>query len=195
MDLLFPVLGALILFLGLKLKRKNFLIIALWLSLMALVLHYRDSGGEILGSYFNYYHASIYTLNLSVLIITIIYLLLTSIIGIRHKIYFYITGFFSAVLITSSAFLMINLWVNAFFIENRLTGTPILQVATFSKQPYCGYKYVFYKVGKDQNVWFMCPNYYGFVPAVAQLKNAPNLVVKQLPTQLQRLFNNNSYTF
>ncbi|MBA2652552.1 MAG: type I secretion system protein LssZ [Tatlockia sp.] len=191
MHLLFPLLGVLILFFGIKLQRKNYIIIALWLSLVSLILHYRDSGGEILGSYFNYYHASIYTLNLIVLITTIIYLLLTSIPDIRSKLFRYSAGFFSAILITSSMLLLTNLWVNAFFVEERLAGTPILQVATFTKQPYCSYKYVFYKVGADKNVWFMCPNHYGLLPKVAQLHTAPNFVVKQLPTQLQAIFKEN----
>jgi hypothetical protein len=186
--ILFPLLGALILLFGIKSQRKNYIVVALWLSLISLVLHYRDSGGEILGSYFNYNHAAIYSLNLIVLISSIIYLLLTSIWELRGKILRYSAGFLSAGLITGSALLLTNLWINAYFVENRLAGTPILQVATFNKQPYCGYKYVFYKVGTDKNVWFMCPNHYGLLPSLGQLHSAPNFVVKQLPTQLQGIF-------
>ncbi|MBA2710457.1 MAG: type I secretion system protein LssZ [Tatlockia sp.] len=186
--LLFPVLGAIILFLGIKLKRKNFIIIAVWLSLFALIFHYRDSGGEILGSYFNYYHAGIYTLNLIVLISSIIYILLSSISDLSSKLIRYSAGLISAGLFTGALLLVINLWINASFVETRLAGTPILQVATFNKQPYCSYKYVFYKVGTDKIVWFMCPNHYGLFPSVGQLHSAPNFVVKQLPTQLQGFF-------
>ncbi len=186
--LMFTVLGALILFCGVKLKRKNFVVIALWLSLFTLIFHYRDSGGEILGSYFNYYHAAIYSLNIVVLIFALIYLLLTSINAINSKLIRYSAGFFSAGLITAASLLLINLWINASFIENRLAGTPVLQVATFNKQPYCSYKYVFYKVSTDKIVWFMCPNHYGLFPSIGQLRSAPNFVVKQLPTQLQGFF-------
>src|SRR5438105_1599410 len=91
--LLFPLLGALILFFGIKSQRKNYIVVAVWLSLIALVLHYRASGGEILGSYFNYSHATIYSLNLIVLISSIIYLFLTSMDEIRSKILRYSAGF------------------------------------------------------------------------------------------------------
>ncbi|CDZ78339.1 hypothetical protein BN59_02649 [Legionella massiliensis] len=188
--LLFPLLGALILFFGLKLQRKNYIVVALWLSLIALILHYRASGGEILGSYFNYMHASIYSINLIVLISAIICLLLTSIHEIQSKFIRYASGFLSAGLITGGALLLINLWVNAVFVENRLAGTPILQVATFNKQPYCSYKYVFYKVDPDSVVQFMCPNHYGLLPSVGQLRTAPSFIMKQLPTQLQAKFEN-----
>lgn len=189
---LFPVLGVIILFFGIRLQRKNYVVVALWLSLIALVLHYRASGGEILGSYFNYLHAAIYSLNLIVLVSSIICLLLTSMDDIQNRVLRYAAGFLSAGLITGGALLLINLWVNATFVENRLAGTPILQVATFNKQPYCGYRYVFYKVGKDSRVRFMCPNHYGLLPSVGQLDTAPNFVVKQLPTQLQARFQDES---
>ena len=148
---LFPLLGIVILLFGIVKQRKNYVILTLWLSLIALILHYRASGGEILGSYFNYLHASIYSLNLFVLIFTIIYLLLTATEEIQNKILRFSTGLLSAALITGGTLLAINLWVNANFVENRLAGTPILQVATFNKQPYCSYKYVFYKVGTDKH--------------------------------------------
>ena len=185
---LFPILGVVILFLGIKLQRKNYLVLALWLSLIALILHYRASGGEILGSYFNYFHAAIYSLNLLVLISSIIFLLLSSIDEIHSRILRYFAGLLSAGLITGGALLIINLWVNAVFVENRLAGTPILQVATFNKQSYCGYRYVFYKVGADSIVRFMCPNHYGLLPSVGQLNTAPSFVIKQLPAQLQVKF-------
>ncbi|WP_028387815.1 hypothetical protein [Legionella fairfieldensis] len=188
---LFPMLGVVILFVGIKLQRKNYLIVALWLSLIALILHYRASGGEILGSYFNYQHAAIYSLNLIVLIFSILCLLMTSINGTENKILRYSSGLLSAGLITGGILLVINLWINATFVENRLDGTPILQVATFNKQPYCTYRYVFYKVDSDNKIQFMCPNHYGLLPAVGQLSTAPDFIIKQLPTQLQTTISKN----
>ncbi|ARG98880.1 Legionella secretion system protein Z [Legionella micdadei] len=186
--ILFPILGIIILALGIKLHRKNYIVVALWLSLIALILHYRASGGEILGSYFNYSHAAIYSLNLVVLISAIICLLIASMEEIKSKILRYSAGFLSAGLITGGVLLIANLWINAFFVEDRLTGTPILQVATFSKQPYCSYRYVFYKIGSDSVVRFMCPNHYGLLPSVGPLSTAPSFVIKQLPPQLQVKF-------
>ena len=189
---LFPLMGMVILVFGIKLQRKNYIVVALWLSLIALVLHYRASGGEILGSYFNYLHASIYSLNLLVLIASIITLLLTSMDEIQNRFFRYGTGLISACLITCCALLLVNLWVNAVFIEDRLPGTPILQVATFNKQSYCDYKYVFYKIGSDSMVRFMCPNHYGLLPSLGQLDAAPTFIVKQLPTKLQAKFQHQS---
>lgn len=193
--LLFPLLGALILLFGLKFKRKNYFIVSLWLSLIALLLHYRASGGEILGSYFNYTHATIYSFNLILLITTVISLLQTSIQGFSNKNLRYAAGFFSVALVTGTTLLLINLWINASFVENRLAGTPILQIATFNKQPYCSYKYVFYKIGADNVVRFMCPNHYGLLPSVGRLQTTPNFIINQLPGQLQKKFVDNSKLF
>ncbi|KTD26160.1 MULTISPECIES: type I secretion system protein LssZ [Legionella] len=190
--ILFPVLGIIILVLGIKQRRKNYLVVALWLSLIALILHYRASGGEILGSYFNYSHAAIYSLNLVVLIAAIICLLVASMEEMNSKFLRYSGGLLSAGLITGGALLITNLWINAFFVEDRLAGTPILQVATFSKQPYCSYRYVFYKIGSDSIVRFMCPNHYGLLPSVGPLNTAPSFVIKQLPPQLQAKFQKGS---
>ena len=181
-----PIISCAVLLLGLLLKRKNFILLSLWLSLIALVLHYRASGGEILGSYFNYLHASIYSLNLIVLITSFLCLLLTSIDEMRSRVIRYSAGLLSAVLITGGALLLGNLWINASFVENRLPGTPILQVATFNKQPYCDYKYVFYKINSDSVVGFLCPNHYGFLPSVGELNTAPGFVVKQLQTKAEQ---------
>lgn len=190
--LLFPLLAALILTIGLKLQRKNYILVALWISLIALILHYKASGGEILGGYFNYAHASIYSLNLIVLISAFICLLQTSIHEVQSRLIHYTSGLLSASLITGGALLLINLWINAAFVENRLAGTPILQVAAFNKQPYCSYRYVFYKVGPDSIVQFMCPNHYGLLPSIGQLRTAPNFIMKQLPRRLQAQIENSS---
>jgi hypothetical protein len=54
LHIILPPLAAILLVIGLKKKEINFIIIALWLSLIALMIHYQTAGGEILGSYFNY---------------------------------------------------------------------------------------------------------------------------------------------
>lgn len=183
-----PILSCIILLVGLKSRRKNFIAVSLWLSLFALILHYHASGGEILGSYFNYMHVSIYSLNLIILITSFLCLLFTSIDEMRSRFVRYSAGFIAALLITGGTLLIANLWINASFIEDRLAGTPILQVATFNKQPYCDYKYVFYKVDTNNQVKFMCPNHYGFLPSTGKLDTAPAFVVKQLPAILQAKF-------
>ncbi|KTC86772.1 hypothetical protein [Legionella brunensis] len=185
---LLPILGLLVLVWGIKSKRNNYILVALWVSLITLLLQYRASGGEILGSYFDYLHAATYSLNLIVLIISILYLLFSFLYATKNTFLRYGAGFVSATLVTGVVLLLINVWVNAYFIENRLPGTPILQVATFNKQTYCDYRYVFYKISPDSKVKFMCPNHYGFLPSVGELTTAPSFVTKQLPKHLQNKF-------
>ncbi|KTD20082.1 type I secretion system LssZ [Legionella lansingensis] len=185
---LLPVLGLVLLFLGIKFKRNNYVLLALWISLIILLLEYKASGGEILGSYFNYFHAAIYSLNLLVLISSIIYLIFIPLYQVKHVIVRYSAGFLSAILVTGLILLIINLGINAYFVEDRLSNTPILQVATFNKQPYCDYRYVFYKISPENKVKFMCPNHYGLLPSVGELSTAPTFVIKQLPAQLQAKF-------
>lgn len=157
----------------------------MWVSLITLILQYLASGGEILGSYFNYLHAAAYSLNLIILLSSIFYLVFKFLSGSDSSFLQYATGLIGALLVTGSLLLLINLWINANFIENRLQGTPVLQVATFNKPPYCDYKYVFYKINTNGQVEFMCPNHYGFLPSVGKLDSAPEFVIKQLPKQAQ----------
>lgn len=185
---LFPVLGVITLLYGITSQSKNYVIATLWFSLIGFFLSYQSSGGEILGTYFNYFHAAIYTLNLIILLSAIIYLLTTSIDEIPSKFLRLSGGLLSAGLVTGSGLLLTNLWMNAFFIEDRQAGTPVLQVATFNKQAYCNYKYVFYKISAENKLMYMCPNHYGLVPSIGQLQHAPTFLVRQLPSQLQTVF-------
>ncbi|KTD17216.1 hypothetical protein [Legionella jordanis] len=186
--IILPFLALIVLVLGLKFKRSNYILIALWVSLITLLLAYRASGGEILGSYFNYLHASTYSLNLIILLVSFLYLLLTAVARINHYLIRSVSSLVSAALTIGVVFLLINLWVNAIFIEHRLAGTPILQVATFNKPPYCDYKYVFYKISDNNKVKFMCPNHYGLLPSIGELNAAPTFVIKQLPTEVRARF-------
>lgn len=182
---LFPLVALVFLIAGIRLKRKNYLIASLWLSLIALVLHYRASGGEILGSYFNYMHATIYSINLLIMVISIGYLLLSGLKSINNKFIRYAFTFLTALLFTGSLMLLINLWINAFFVENRYPGTPVLQVATFNKPSYCSFRYVFYKTDTEGVVHYLCPNHYGFIPGTGVLEQPPGFVLDHLPAKLQ----------
>ena len=179
-----PLLGAILLIIGIRTNRINYLIAALWLSLIALLLHYQTAGGEILGSYFGYKNAAIYTVNLVVLLTTLLDLF-SRLPRLRSKLTRYSTGFISSCLVVGSLLLLINLWVNARFIENRRLGTPIMQVATFTPLPYCNYRYVFYKVGVEGKISYMCPNYYGIIPSIGQLDVSPNFVLNHFDQQLK----------
>lgn len=176
---LLPLLSGVLLILGIKRTRVNYLIAALWLSLIALWLHYQAAGGEILGTYFGYKNASIYTLNLIVLISTLLCLFFKPPL-LQGKISRYLTALASVALVIGSLLLLINLWINAYFIENRRLGSPILQVATFTPLKYCSSRYVFYKAGFDNQISYMCPNYYGIIPSIGDLLVSPDFLLNQL---------------
>ena len=177
-----PLLGVILLFIGIKLNRINYIVSALWLSLIGFMLHYQTAGGEILGSYFGYKNAAIYSINLLVLITSLLFLFfkLPLLQGRRLR---YATGFTSACLVVGSFLLLTNLWINARFIENRRPGTPILQIATFTTLDYCSYHYVFYKVRNDGKISYMCPNYYGIIPSIGQVDISPSLILNHLVEQ------------
>lgn len=184
LHIILPPLAAILLVIGLMKKEINFIIIALWLSLIALMIHYQTAGGEILGSYFNYKNAAIYSLNIVVLISTVFCLFLQhhQLQGPRIR---YFTGFISAFFVAGSVLLLINLWVNAYFIENRSPNTPIIQVATFTALPYCSYRYLFYKIGKDGTINYMCPNYYGMIPSLGTIEISPDFLLNHLAQQIK----------
>jgi len=172
---------------GLSKKAIYYVISALWLSLIALILHYQHSGGVILGSYFDFNNTFLYSLDLIVLTTSLIYI-------IEH-----LRAFYSAIkyialvaqlLIALTSLIMIfNLVINAFFLTDRLTGTPIIQVALIKKPSYCNYKYIFYKIAKDGSTDYLCPNYYGFIPKIGHLNVSPDFIASQLslPNKKQML--------
>ncbi|WP_419418647.1 type I secretion system protein LssZ [Legionella sp. D16C41] len=186
MHIILPLLSLLLLVLGVKNRRKSYIVLAVWISIISLVIHYEIAGGEILGSYFNYLRAFIYSLNLLIILACIIFLTL----NFRSEIasFRYFNSLLGAISVIGIGFLLINLWMNAWFIENRLPGTPIFQVGTFQKLNYCSYRYIFYKISQDGSVKFMCPNHYGLIPSIGGLNTAPDFILKQLPPALQKKF-------
>lgn len=164
---------------GASLRRTNYVIIALWVSLIALLLQYQAAGGEILGSYFGYLNTTVYTFTLITLVASFVYLFFKTP-SMHGKFSRYAGGLVAACLITGGSLLMINLWINAHFIEDKLPGTAIMQVVTFTPPSYCSYQYVFYKVGSNGKISYLCPNYYGLLPAVGHLDVAPDFLARQL---------------
>jgi hypothetical protein len=181
---LLPLLAAIALVMGIRMKRVNYILTALWVSLIALVLHYQTAGGEILGSYFGYKNSAIYSINIIVLIVSILYLL-GKVPFFQTKLPHLLTGFISAFLVIAAGLLLINLWVNAVFIENKHPDTPILQVATMTSLNYCNYRYVFYRIGKDGKIGYLCPNYYGIIPSVGHLDVTPDFILNHLTASIK----------
>jgi hypothetical protein len=179
-----PLLGIILLLFGVKRGNLTSIIIALWVSLVALLLQYQLAGDEILGTYFDYKNAAIYTINSLILSFALLYILLKA--SLFHRKYIrYLTGLLAAGFITGGVLLLTNIWINAEFIENRFPGSAIMQVVTFTPPRYCEYRYVFYKVGNDKKISYLCPNHYGLVPAIGHLEVAPDFLFHQLAQQMQ----------
>lgn len=185
LHLLFPALSFLSFASAILFKRKNFYAASLWFGLFGLFCHYHASGGEILGNYFNYQHALFYSINLIFVVLSVIIILLNWKKKLNNGLKLG-TNLLSFCLVITCSFLLANIWTNAFFVEKKLAGTPILQVAMFTKKNYCEYKYIFYKLHQDKRISYLCPNHYGLLPSVGYLKRPPTLVVGQLPHELKR---------
>lgn len=175
---IFPVIALILLIIGIKRNAIHFVISALWISLISLIIHYQTSGGEILGSYFNYTNAAIYTVNLLVLFFSLIRIL--SHLSIDNDVFRYTSSLAKAFIVIGSLLVITNLWINAYFIADRMPGTPVMQVATFNKIDYCEYRYIFYKVNPDGSVMYLCPNHYGLIPSVGHLAVSPDFIASQL---------------
>jgi hypothetical protein len=173
-----PVVGLILLFIGIKRNLLTYVISSLWLSLIALIILFKTSGGEILGSYFNYPNALIHTANMIILCISLIYIF-SSIIK-ENKSIKYLISFIQSCIVIGSGLLVINIWVNAYFIENRLAGSPVMQVSMVDKPKYCSYKYIFYKIAADGTVHYLCPNYYGLIPSIGHLSVSPDFLTTQI---------------
>lgn len=176
---LFPLIALVFLIIGIKKNTVSYVISSLWLSLIALVIHYQSSGSQILGSYFNYTNAAIYTLNLVTLFIALIRII--SHLSSTNTAYKYISSLIQSLVAIGCLLVISNLWINAYFIESRMDGTPIMQVALLKKAEYCNYKYIFYKVAHNGSIAYLCPNFYGFIPSIGHLAISPDFIATQLP--------------
>ncbi len=175
---LFPLIALILLIIGIKRKAIYYVISALWLSLIALVIHFQTSGGEILGSYFNYLNAAIYSANLLVLLISL--LCVIAHLSSENIFFKYLGSLIKSVIVIGTVLVISNLWINAYFIENRMDGIPVMQVALLQKPEYCSYRYIFYKVATDGTVLYLCPNHYGFIPSIGHLNISPDFITTQL---------------
>ncbi|AHE67204.1 hypothetical protein [Legionella oakridgensis] len=179
-----PLLSLVILVLGLMRKRINYVLIALWLSLAALYMQYQHAGGEILGTHFDYQNTTLYTITLTSMLGSLFYWMLHTPM-FQKKYIRYLAGLAFALLVTGSVILLINLWINARFIANKLPGTALMQVASFNPPSYCSYRYVFYKIDVNNRVSYLCPNHYGLIPSVGTLDVTPDFLTRQLVQPMQ----------
>ena len=106
--------------------------------------------------------------------------------SIDNRLFHYASSLFNALIFIGSLFVIINLWINAFFIENRMPGTPIMQVSLPKQADYCSYRYIFFKVAKDGSVIYLCPNHYGLIPSVGRLTISPDFIATQLSLPIKK---------
>ncbi|MCL5272456.1 MAG: type I secretion system protein LssZ, partial [Gammaproteobacteria bacterium] len=175
---LFPLIALVLLVIGVQRKAIYFVISALWLSLIALVIHFQTSGGEVLGSYFDYINATIYSVNLIILLISFIYVI--DHLNSENSFFKYLSSLVKSIIVIGSILVVTNVWINAYFIENKMEGTPVMQVALLQKPDYCTYRYIFYKVAADGTVLYLCPNHYGLIPSIGHLDISPDFITTQL---------------
>lgn len=181
---LFPLIALIFLFIGIKRNSIYFIISALWLSLIALIIHFQMSGGQILGSYFDYLNAAIYSLNLIILLVSLMRVI--SHLSVESEIFHYTSSLVKAFMVIACLLMISNLWINAYFIDNRMEGTPVMQVGLFEKPDYCSYRYVFFKISEDGSVIYMCPNHYGLIPSLGRLTVSPDFITSQLSLPVKR---------
>lgn len=175
---LLPVLALILVLMGIIQHKKNIVVLSLWVALVSILIQYQVAGGEILGSYFDYTKAILYSLNFLTLLLSLGYL---SAYFVRYKkVYIRLPlALLFASLITLSSLILINLWMNAYFIGKRKQGTPVLQVASQYNPTSCSSPYVFYVINQDSTVSYLCPNYYLLIPKTGKSESLPESIAKQ----------------
>lgn len=176
---LLPILGVATFIIGLHVKSMQYVLAAFWIALISMLIQYQNAGGEILGTYFDYPHAFMYSLALGLLITCLYYLLFKTLVFKRKMLQTFATLLFASIII-SAVVLLINLWMNALFIENKAPKTAVMQVITFTPPAYCTSRSIFYKVTATHQVAYLCPNYYGILPKVDQLNDVPSFIAQHL---------------
>jgi hypothetical protein len=179
------ILGAIVLLMGFRKNNLYYVLLSLWIALLAFFIDYKNAGGEILGSYFDYHHAFMYSINIIVILAALGFTLITLAKQGRNLLRI-LSGFLGAALVTGGLILLINLWINANFVENRLPGTAIIQVISNSPPEYCHYQYVFYSLNTNNKVSYLCPNFYGLVPSTNTLETPPEFIAKHLAKKITK---------
>lgn len=176
----FLTLAALIALLySIKRNSEKKLGMAIWFNILALLLIYQLAGGEILGLFFNYTNSAMYTLNLTILIASMSRAIMHYDFLNANKTRQVLSAIVGAFLFFLTSILLINVWINAFFIETRKVNFPILQVATLGNNPLCSYRYLFYKINANGKAGYMCPNYYFLLPKIGTLEHLPKFMAHQ----------------
>lgn len=166
---------------GVKTKRYSMMLAALWLCFLALFFHHKIAGYHLWGEYFDYRNTASYTLSIAVLLVSSLYLHRRTFNG-PDRLLRYMSDGITAILWLIGIILVINLWINAYFVETALQGTSIIRVTNDRALSPCAKKSVYYKVGLDGNISYLCPSQRGLIPTIVHLDKVPDHIVGQLGT-------------
>lgn len=187
----FPLIALIFLIAGIRKNAINYIISSLWLSLIAALIHFQFAGNQIFGTYFDYVNAAFYSFTLLILLTALIRVIAH--LGTTSLIFKYTGSFINSFMVVGALLVITNLWINAIFIEEKKSGTPVMQIALFDKPAYCHNKYVFYKIAPDNSVMYLCPNYYGLIASVGRLTTSPDFVTRQLHLSAKKTLQHTTY--
>lgn len=176
-----PLFSLILIIMAVKKTNLNFTLAALWCSLIALIVHYQLAGDEILGGYFNSYHATLYSITILLFLASSVYASYLIKPNLKNKLASNTLSLTAAVVVTGSVILLINLWVNASFVDHRFKNTPIVQVPTLNNPAYCQNTNVLLKVTPEAKVAYLCPNGYGLIASTGKLDSIPKVLLTSLP--------------
>lgn len=173
-----PLIALILCSIGLFRNRIYHITSSLWLAFIALAIQYQHANREFLGNYFNYTNTLLFAISLTVFTIAAMYLLAQ--INRAHSLTKYGITLIQACMVLTSGLVLTNSVINAYFISNKLQGTPIIQAALMKKPSYCNYQYIFYKISASGATHYLCPNYYGLIPKIGVLAIAPDFITMHL---------------
>jgi hypothetical protein len=182
---LLPVACLAFLIAAFRRENINLSLIALWISLITVMLQYQLAGDEIIGTYFDYFNAAIYTINILLLIISALYLFYLIGMTTKSKLKINMMRLVSLLLVLGCGVLLTNLWMNAVFISSRYPKTPIMQVVMLKKPAYCNHHYVLIKINKNAVTEYLCPNGRWLIPTTGIAKPAPKYIAPNLSPVLR----------
>lgn len=182
-----PLIAIYIFALGIRKNNIHYIISTLWISIISLMVMHQISDGEIIGVFFNYYNAALYSINLIVLFISLIRII--SHLSTDNSIFKYTNSLIKSFIVIGSLLVIANIWINAIFIENKKDGTPVMHVALVHKPAYCSSRYILYKVERSGALAYMCPNHYGLIPSIGHLPLKPDFISTNtsIPNEKQML--------
>ena len=174
-----PFFAFVLIVFGIMKSKMRFVLVALIVAIFAIVIQYEHAGGELFGRYFDYTHAAIYTVNFIVVISALLYILSGEKV-LKAKSLRYPAAVVIAILVVASCIIVMNVWINAFFIKDRLLNTDVIEVGYFEKPLYCNNSVVYYKLNTKYQIEYLCPNYYLLIAKRGYLETTPKLLKEQL---------------